>query len=66
MPNEYRDDAATFLELLRYTRVDPSYPEEFARRYVEELKASPALGEQLGWCLKAVGKISIPFLVPAV
>jgi len=64
VPREYRDEGATFLQLLRYSRVDPSYPEEFARRYVEELKNNPALSEQIGWCLKAVGKPAIPFLVP--
>lgn len=64
VPRKYRDRAAEFLELLRYTRVDPSYPEEFARRYVEELKTNAAMSEQLGWCLKAIGKPAIPFLVP--
>lgn len=64
VPRAYKDRAAEFLQLLRYTRVDPSYPEEFARRYVEELKRNSALAEQLGWCLKAIGKPAIPFLVP--
>lgn len=64
VPRKYKDRAAEFLQLLRYTRVDPSYPEEFARRYVEELKVNTALSEQLGWCLKAIGKPAIPFLVP--
>jgi hypothetical protein len=62
VPRKYKDEAATFLELLRFTRVDPSYPEEFARRYVEELKTNAAMSEQLGWCLKAIGKTSVPFV----
>lgn len=64
VPREYRDRPAEFLQLLRYTRVDPSYPEEFARRYVEALKTTPGMAEELGWCLKALGKSALPFLVP--
>lgn len=64
VPREYRERAAEFLQLLRYTRVDPSYPEEFARRYVDALKSTPAMSDEIGWCLKAVGKSALPFLVP--
>jgi hypothetical protein len=64
IPRAYKDTPAEFLQLLRYTRIDPGFPQEFARRYVEELKASPALSEQIGWCLKAIGKTAVPFLVP--
>lgn len=64
VPREYRERASEFLQLLRYTRVDPSYPEEFARRYVEALKVTPGMSEELGWCLKALGKSALPFLAP--
>ncbi len=62
IPKAYKDSPADFLQLLRYTRVDQGYPQEFARRYVEELKGKPAMSESLSWCLKAIGKTSVPFL----
>lgn len=64
LPKSYKDDPAEFLQLLRYTRIDQAFPQEFARRYVEELKSNPAMSDQLAWCLKAVGKTAVPFLVP--
>jgi hypothetical protein len=64
VPQAYSNDPAEFLELLRYMRVDQSFPQEFAKRYVEELKASPAMAPELSWCLQAIGKTAIPFLVP--
>jgi len=64
VPKSFSDDPAEFLQLLRYTRVDQSFPQEFARRYVEELKTNPAMATELSWCLQAVGKTAIPFLTP--
>jgi len=43
-------------------RVDPAVPEEFAHQYAEALKSTPALAEDLRWCLQSIGKSSIPFL----
>lgn len=64
VPKIYSDDPAEFLQLVRYTRVDQTFPQEFAKRYVEELKNSPAMAPELSWCLQAVGKTAIPFLLP--
>lgn len=64
VPRRYSKDASEFLQLLRFTRVDQSYPQEFAKAYTEELKVNPAAADQLCWCLKAVGKTAVPFLVP--
>jgi hypothetical protein len=62
VPVAYRDRPEEFLQLVRHMRVDPNLPEEFARSYVESLKATPALAEDLRWCLQAIGKPSLPFL----
>lgn len=64
VPRQYKDSPGDFLKLLQFTRIDSSFPEEYARRDVEALKGNPALSEELGWCLKAIGKPAIPFLVP--
>lgn len=64
VPFAFREDPAEFLQLLRYTRVDQSFPQEFAKRYVEELKVNPAMASELSWCLQALGKTAIPFLLP--
>ena len=64
VPKIYSEDPAEFLQLLRYTRVDQSFPQEFAKRYVDELKSNPVMASELSWCLQAVGKTAIPFLLP--
>lgn len=62
IPRAYKDDPAEFLDLLRYTRIDQAFPQDFAKRYVEELKANPSMSRQLCGCLKAIGKTAVPFL----
>lgn len=62
VPAAYRDKIGDFLELVRCLRIDQSFPQEFARRYVEELKQNPGLADDLSWCLEAIGKPAIPFL----
>lgn len=64
VPAAYRDDPAEFLQLLRYTRIDQTFPQEFAKRYVDELRENPVLAADLSWCLQAVGKTALPFLAP--
>lgn len=64
VPRSWKDRAGEFLQILRYTQVDQSFPQEFARRYTEELKRTPALADELGWCLLAIGKPATPFLAP--
>jgi len=62
VPRAYRDRASEFLGLLRHLNIDQSFPQELARKYVEDMKASPDLSEDLGWCLRAIGAPAIPFL----
>ena len=62
IPRAYKDSPAEFLELLRYTRIDQAFPQDFAKRYVEDLKVNPAMSAQLCSCLKAIGKTAVPFL----
>lgn len=62
IPQAYAEKPEEFLQLVRHMRVDPSSPEEFARQYVEYLKATPELTEDLCWCLQAIGKPALPFL----
>lgn len=64
VPRRYRDTPDEFLQLLRFTQVDQQYPQEFAKRYVDELVKQPELATELSWCLQALGKPAIPFLVP--
>lgn len=64
VPYEYRERAADFLQLVRFMRIDTAFPEEWAKRYVDALKASPEYATEIGWCLKALGKTSVPFLAP--
>jgi len=44
--------------------VDPSMPDEYARQYAESMRSMPALATDLRWCMQALGKASLPFLVP--
>jgi hypothetical protein len=62
VPAAYRDEPEVFLRLVRHTRVDQTMPQEYALRYVEEMKRNPELAETLSWCLRAIGKPAIPFL----
>ncbi len=64
VPRAFANDPGEFLQLLRYTRVDQAFPQEFAKRYVDELKANPAMSDEISWCLQAIGKPAIPFLLP--
>jgi flagellar basal body P-ring protein FlgI len=62
IPRAYGSRPEEFLQLVRHMRVDSSVPEEFARQYVEALKSTPALADDLSWCLQAIGQSSLPFL----
>ncbi|MGQ0629218.1 MAG: flagellar basal body P-ring protein FlgI, partial [Phycisphaerales bacterium] len=64
VPAAYADGAAEFVQLLRYLPVDQAYPQEYAKRYAEELPRQPALADALSWALQACGKPAIPFLAP--
>jgi hypothetical protein len=62
VPTRFRTNPADFLQLIRHLQIDQSYPEEYARRYVEGLKAEPMLGEELSWCLESLGSKAMPFV----
>lgn len=62
VPRRYADRPGEFLQLLRYTRIDQRFGEEWARRYVVAMREQPWLAEELGWCLRALGEVSRPFL----
>lgn len=64
VPAMYRDKPGEFLTLLRHTRIDQSQQQEFAKRYVEEMKKQPELAPDIAWCLRAIGKPAVPFLAP--
>lgn len=62
IPYEYRDRQGEFIELVRYTTIDQSYPQASAKRYADALVREPALGQELSWALQAIGPQAKPFL----
>ncbi|MCC6660564.1 MAG: flagellar basal body P-ring protein FlgI [Phycisphaerales bacterium] len=61
-PRAYLDRAQEFTQLLAHTQIDPTAPEEYARKYAEALKTQPGLATPLSWCLQAIGRPALPFL----
>lgn len=64
VPAAYKERAAEFIQLVRHLRVDQGFQQEYAKLYVDEMKAKPALASELSWCVQALGKAAIPFLTP--
>ncbi len=62
VPNRFRQTPAEFLQLIRHVQIEQGYPEAYARRYVEGMKAEPVLADDLSWCLEALGNKSLPFI----
>ncbi len=62
IPDEYRDSTDDFFQLLLHTRVDRSFPEQWAERYTTALKESPDLATDLKWCLQSLGPVALPFI----
>lgn len=63
VPEAYRTRAQEFLELLSHIQIDTSSPQEYARKYVEALKTTPYLGNELSWALQALPqKAAQPFV----
>src|SRR5690606_9153946 len=62
IPVAYRDNTDDFFQLLLHTRVDRSFPDQWAERYVSVLKESPDLATDLKWCLQAIGPVALPFI----
>lgn len=62
VPRRFRDKPGDFIQLVRHLQIDQSYPEEYARRYVEGVKAEPALAEDVSWCLESLGTRALPYV----
>lgn len=62
IPAESREHPEEFIELLRFTRVDQTFPEQAASGFIRALKEQPELSEALSLCLEAVGPVAIPQL----
>jgi hypothetical protein len=62
VPRQYRDRSADFVRLLNFVPIESAFANEYAKRYVEELRSTPAMAEELSWALVAVGKPAIPFV----
>jgi len=62
VPTRYRGSPSEFLDLVRHLPIDGAYPEANARRFADGLTTDPALGEDLSWCLEAVGQKALPFV----
>lgn len=60
IPRRYRDQPERFVQLVRHTRISQMDPEAWAVRYVRALKQYPEMAENLSWCLRALGEVSIP------
>ncbi len=64
IPRTWRDRPEEFLKLLRFTRIDHAFKEDWAQRYTESMIQRPELSEDLSWCLRALGPVAIPFVRP--
>ncbi|MDX2114113.1 MAG: flagellar basal body P-ring protein FlgI [Planctomycetota bacterium] len=62
VPRDYRDKPDEFFALLMKIRVDSSFPDAAAQRYVRALRDEPELSEELALCLEALGPSAIPHI----
>ncbi|MCU0689621.1 MAG: flagellar basal body P-ring protein FlgI, partial [Phycisphaerales bacterium] len=62
IPPSYRLRSSEFIRLVQGLRTETGFGDEFARRAVQELEQTPALAEQLGWILQAIGQPALPFV----
>ncbi len=62
IPGRFRDDPETFLNLIRFLRVDQSIPEETSLSLVEAMQANPEMADVLAWSVEGVGNKSLPFI----
>ncbi|MEM1424305.1 MAG: flagellar basal body P-ring protein FlgI, partial [Planctomycetota bacterium] len=62
VPREYIDEPELFFSLVLHTRVDQSFSDEWARRYVNAMEEQPFLSQRLGWALEALGEACIPYV----
>jgi hypothetical protein len=62
VPSFARERPDEFINTIRWLQIDQQYPEEYARRYIDGLKAEPQLAEQLCYALQGLGQRAIPFI----
>ncbi|MBL4591124.1 MAG: hypothetical protein JKY96_04115, partial [Phycisphaerales bacterium] len=63
VPKQFSKNHAEFINLLTHVTIDQSYPELHARRYAMTLVNNTDLSSDMSWCLQAMGKRSLPFLL---
>jgi len=59
IPPEYRGEPTEFFSVLARVRVDQSFPDEAAKRYVQALQDQPELAESLARCLEGIGQTAM-------
>jgi hypothetical protein len=62
VPARYRKNPGDFLNLIKHLQIEQGFPEQYARRYIEGVKNESALGDDISWCLEALGTKAVPFL----
>jgi hypothetical protein len=62
VPTRYRKNPAEFLELVKHLRIDQNAPEQYARRYVDGVKAEPIMANDMAWCMESLGQKALPFI----
>lgn len=62
IPRRFRTQPGEFIELVSHLYIDPSFPEQQAKRLVDGLKAEPATAEEVSWCLEAIGPRALPLI----
>jgi hypothetical protein len=62
VPMAYHDDTTSFVKLIQYLQINQVYLQERAKQYVAALKSEPRMGDEISWCLEALGAPAKPFL----
>ncbi len=61
VPLEYADRLEEFVRLIRFTRVNQAGKTDWARRYADAMLERPAIADDMGWALRALGRPALPF-----
>ncbi|MCA3003927.1 MAG: flagellar basal body P-ring protein FlgI [Planctomycetaceae bacterium] len=64
IPRAFAQRPDDFIRLIEFGQIDLAFPEDYARRYAEELVKQPELAEELSWALRAIGRTAVPFVYP--
>lgn len=63
VPSDYRARSGDFLSLLTAIQIEQGFPQEFAKRYADALRAEPYLAPELSWALQALPqRAALPFV----